>query len=411
MSCCDTPAGLLPFETALSRLLAEIHPIATQQTVELGQSIGRVLAEPVISRVNVPPYTNSAMDGYAIHLTEPAAASYRLIGRCLAGHPFEQTVAPGECVRIMTGAQLPPGANCVVMQENATLLDDETVAFSDGLVLDRNIRHAGEDISAGATVYDAGHCINTADIAVFAALGIASVSVKRQLKVALLASGDELKLPGTTLNPGELYESNRPAIHAMLTRMGIEVRDFGIIADDKEQLKSAFLSAAEDCDAIITTGGVSVGEADYTKDILTEIGEVNFWKLAIKPGKPVAFGRIGPAVFFGLPGNPVSALVTFHQLAVPALKKMQGHEQIHYPTQTAIAASDFKTSPGRTDFQRGILFHDDQGRLAVRSTGAQGSHMLTSLTRANGYVILAPQTEPVRTGDLVKVQWFDALLG
>ena len=411
MSCCDTPAGLLPFEQALDRLLADVSPVQDNETITPAQSVGRILAEDIISAVNVPPYTNSAMDGYAVHLTEKHPAAFRMIGRCLAGHPFTQPVAEGECVRIMTGAQIPPGANCVVIQENATLIDEFTVAFRSGLKPDSNIRHAGEDIAEGSTVYAAGRVLNAADIAVLSALGIAEVVVKRRLKVAVLASGDELKSPGEQLNPGELYESNRPGINAMLGQMGIDIHDFGIIPDDPEKLKTAFLSAAEDCDAIITTGGVSVGEADYTKDILTEIGQVNFWKLAIKPGKPVAFGNISQATFFGLPGNPVSALVTFHQLAVPALRKMQGHQQLRNPVLTAIATSAFKTSPGRTDFQRGVLSYDDQGRLSVRSTGAQGSHMLTSLTQANGYVILEPQSEPIKAGDTVKVQWFDSLLG
>jgi len=309
----------------------------------------------------------------------------------------------------MTGAKMPDDCDTVEMQEN-TEVDGDTITFVSDKLLGANVRNAGEDIKQGQQVFSEGHRLSAVDIGILASLGVNEVNVYRQLKVAVIATGDELKLPGQALRDGDIYESNSFVLSAILKKMHIEVIDFGVIADDFEAIKSAFIDADIQADAVISSGGVSVGDADYTKTVLADLGKIDFWKIAMKPGKPFAFGRLKNSVFFGLPGNPVSALVTFHQLAMVALTKMQNGMPLNRTTIKVKCISELRKFPGRMDFQRGFLSINQQGETVVESTGAQGSGILSSLANANCFIILPAAQGKVSAGAMVEVQLFDQFL-
>lgn len=404
--CCSQP-GLRPYHEAKADMLARLAAVTEPDVISLELALNYILAEPVLSPLDVPSFANSAMDGYALRAADVAAGTgLTLIGTSLAGHPYNGKVGAGECVRIMTGAAMPLGADTVVMQENCR--SEHNVIYCDGSVRPgQHVRHPAEDLAQGELVFDAGIRINARVLSVLSSLGLEQVSVYRPLRVALLSTGDELKAPGELLSPGDIYDSNRIGVHAMLTRLGIEVLDLGIIADDPALIRSAFLKAAEKVDAIITSGGVSVGDADFTKQVLDEVGEIGFWKLAIKPGKPFAFGNIGHCSFFGLPGNPVSAAVTFHLLVRPALAKLAGERYQSPLTLQARALSPFKKAPGRMDFQRGLAQVLDDGTLGVRPTGAQGSAVYSAMALANCLLHLEQDRGNVATGELVTLELLD----
>jgi molybdopterin molybdotransferase len=332
-----------------------------------------------------------------------------LVGRSMAGAPFQGTCQPGECIRIMTGAKIPDCCDSVEMQENASA-DGEKITFSQEKSFGSHVRNAGEDIKLHQQVLFSGHKLTAVDIGVLASLGVAEVVVYRKLRVALIATGDELKLPGQALREGDIYESNSFVLAAMLKTLHVDLIDFGIISDDFEAIKAAFISADEQADAVISSGGVSVGDADYTKTVLDELGKIGFWKIAMKPGKPFAFGKLANSVFFGLPGNPVSALVTFHQLALVALTKMQNSTPLQRTHLRVKCNSDLRKSPGRMDFQRGVLSVNQVGENIVTSTGAQGSGILSSLASANCFIILPSEQGGVKSGEVVNVQLFDQYL-
>lgn len=407
--CCSAP-GLMPFEQAKASMLQSILSIQDQQLVSIEKSHGKVLSAPVNSPVNVPPADNSAMDGYAFCrdslVTDQALI---LAGIAYAGQPFEGVCPAGHCIRIMTGAVLPKGCDTVVMQEQCTVENDNIYISGDHKV-GSHIRRAGEDIKQGHAVFDKGRRISAVDVGVLSSLGIAEVSVFRDLKVALITTGDELKMPGQSLAAGDIFESNSQYLTAMLTTFGVDVINYGIIPDDKAAITDAFNDANENADVIISCGGVSVGDADYTKMVLERLGEIRFWKIAVKPGKPFAFGKLSKAYFFGLPGNPVSALVTAHQLVLPALAKMQDMQWQPALSLSATALDELKKAPGRLDFQRGIATTNDKGELEVRSTGKQGSGILTSMARANCYIVLPAEQGNVALGERVTVQLFDQFL-
>lgn len=406
MACCDEPR-LLPLSEALARMQAATSPVHEHQNVPLAQLLDRVLAEPVRAGFNVPGYDNSAMDGYALR-TEDASQPLKLIGQSLAGHAFKGQLQSGECVRITTGACVPEGANAVVMQEN-TLNEDDWISITQAPRPGENIRRAGEDITQGNEVLPAGHRLGPVDIALLASLGQAETRVKRRLKLAVMSTGDELTPPGETLPTGYIYDSNRYGLIAMLQRLNVEIVDLGLIPDQPDAIRVTLEEAGQEADAIISSGGVSVGPADYVKDILAELGEINFWKVAIKPGKPFAFGKLGNSTFFGLPGNPVSAMVTMHQLALPILRAMAGEIAPPPLTLTATAATPYKKRPGRQDFQRARLsLHD--GENWVSSNGAQGSGVLTSFRDANAYAVLEQERGRVEPGENVEVIPFDRFL-
>ncbi|MBM0490246.1 molybdopterin molybdotransferase MoeA [Aeromonas jandaei] len=402
-------SGLLPLSDALQGMLEQLACCCDSEQLPLPQALGRILASDIASPLAVPPFDNSAMDGYAVRLADLAAGiPLIMVGKAFAGQPYQGEWPVGHCVRIMTGAPVPAGTDAVVMQEE-TQADGDRITFLIQPEPGQNIRRAGSDIGKGACVLQAGTRLTPREMPLLASLGIATVPVRRPLKVAIFSTGDELKPVGTPLAHGDIYDSNRYGVRAMLARLGCDCLDLGIIPDDPAQLRAAFIRADEEADVLITTGGVSVGEADFTKLLLDELGEIGFWKLAIKPGKPFAFGRLPRAWFFGLPGNPVSAMVTFDQLVQPALAKLAG-QRFERPLQLqAVTTEQLKKSPGRLDFQRGILSQGPNG-LEVRSTGSQDSAVFSSLSRANCYIILERERGRVAVGETVTVEPFGGLL-
>lgn len=407
--CCSAP-GLLPFESALEKMLSQITPVTQTLTLPITQALNFVLAQDITSPLNVPNHDNSAMDGYAFSVESLAKGNtLTLVGRSMAGAPFQGECQLGECIRIMTGAKMPDCCDSVEMQENVQA-DAENITFLKAKDFGSHVRKAGEDIKLGQQVLMTGHKVSAVDIGILASLGVSEVQVYRKLTVALIATGDELKLPGQALNSGDIYESNSFVLRAMLEKLHVEVIDFGIIEDDFEAIKAAFVSADNQADAVISSGGVSVGDADYTKTVLDDLGEIGFWKIAMKPGKPFAFGKLPNSVFFGLPGNPVSALVTFHQLAIVALTKMQNATQLKRTTLQVKCISDLRKSAGRMDFQRGVLSVNEQGENIVESTGSQGSGILSSLANANCFIVLSADRGKVNAGEIVTVQLFDQFI-
>ena len=409
--CCSAP-GLLPFQSALENMLSQIKPVTQTLTLPITQALDYILAQDISSPLNVPNHDNSAMDGYAFSFESfQETSTLTLIGRSMAGAPFQGECKLGECIRIMTGAKMPRDCDSVEMQENVQV-DGDYITFPDAerSKAGSHVRRAGEDIQKGQHVLNQGHKLTAIDIGILASLGVSEVQVFRKLKVALIATGDELKLPGQALSSGDIYESNSFVLRGMLEKLHIEVIDFGIIEDDYQAIKAAFVSADQQADAVISSGGVSVGDADYTKTVLDDLGEIGFWKLAMKPGKPFAFGTLPNSIFFGLPGNPVSALVTFHQLAMVALTKMQNAQPLKRTHLQVKCISNLKKSPGRMDFQRGILSVNEQGENVVSSTGAQGSGILSSLANANCFIVLPSEQGRVAVGEMVTVQLFDQFI-
>jgi molybdopterin molybdotransferase len=395
---------LMSVENAILNIQHAIHAVDETEVVDLLDALDRVLAEDILSRINVPAYDNSAMDGYAV-FTTANRTEFILVGQALAGHAFSGELKPGEAIRIMTGAVIPAGANTVVMQELVTL-DGNKISVTAYPGIGDNIRKAGEDLAKGSLVLAKSHRITAVDIGLLASLGCSRLTVFRRLRVAILSTGDELTPIHQELKPGNIYDSNRYLLHALLKRLDVEIIDMGLIADDQQKISLVIQNAMQTADAIITTGGVSVGDADYTKNALTESGEIHFWKIAMKPGKPFAFGKIDNGYFFGLPGNPVSAIVTYHQLVLPGLRKLSGEIFSEKEYITTIAADSLKKQPGRKDYQRGILFNEDQCNK-VKSTGMQSSGMLRSMAKANCYIVLEAERGSVKAGETVTVLPFD----
>jgi molybdopterin molybdotransferase len=402
---CDSP-GLLPIQSAISNMLKQVIPVMESEQIELEEALGRVLAEDVVSTINVPPRDNSAMDGYAMRCQDLTDTNQlQLIGTALAGRPFKESVLAGQCIRIMTGAVIPIGADSVVMQEN-TEIRDNAVIFKQIPELGNSIRKAGEDIQQGQVVVNKGTKLTPAYLALIASVGIAEISVTRLIKVGLIATGDELTPPGQPLSEGAIYESNRYALSALLNTLPVVLFDFGIVKDDEIDLKAVFKQAGSHCDLVLSCGGVSVGDADYVKEILDEIGTINFWKVAIKPGKPFAFGQLGNALFCGLPGNPVSSYVTFEKLVTPVLQKLSGQKYLPTPHFVAKAACLIKKRPGREDYQRGIFYRDEYGKLWVKPNGKQGSGIMSSIANANCYIVLDQDAGDMKQGEAVNIQPF-----
>jgi len=414
MDCCSTP-GLMPLADALQTMQESLSIVCDKISLPLSDALGYTLSEHIVSSANVPAFNNSAMDGYALHhddLTDCSAENpitLTMVGKSFAGAPFTGEIQQGQCIRIMTGAVVPDALNCVVMQEQCNANDDK-ITFHASAKVHNNVRFAGEDLSVGQAVLQQGHKLTPRDIPLLASIGIAQVNVYRQLKVAVLSSGDELKSLGETLHTGEIYDSNRYSIMGLLSRLNVEVLDFGIIKDNYELIKEALITADQQADVVITSGGVSVGEADFIKQVLNEIGEIGFWKLAIKPGKPFAFGKLQNSVFFGLPGNPVSAIVTLYQLAVPAMAKMSGEVLKPAVRFNAICDNDLFKAPGRTDFQRGIYSVDASGQLVVTTTGNQGSGVFSSMSESNCFIVLEQARGKVAKGETVVIEPYSALM-
>ena len=414
VTCMDTEydPNIFTFDQASAHIDQCIKRLQSVEQVPIQSALDRVLASDITSPIDVPPYNNSAMDGYAIVAADiPESGEQRLknVATVMAGKPYTGTIEQGQCARIMTGGKMPVGADTVVMQELVNV-DGDTIFIGSGHHKGDHVRNAGDDITAGQLILQQGHKLSPADIGLLASLGIPEIKVYRKIRVAFFSTGDELKPLGSILQEGQIYDSNRYTLFAMLSHMGAETLDMGAIADDRTAIETAFQIASTNADVLITTGGVSVGEADFVKEILSEHGKIEFWKLAVKPGKPLAFGRINDCWFFGLPGNPVSAMVTFYQLVLPALRKLSGQSKLEHLTIKLRCMSKLKKTPGRLEFQRGVMAKNSAGEFVVTGTGSQGSHVLSSVSKANCFIVLPLEWGDVDIGTEVEVQPFLGLI-
>jgi molybdenum cofactor synthesis domain len=406
---------LLTFEQAKKALLeaASLNHKPSTEKVTLLAALDRVTAEPVISPINVPSFNNSAMDGYAVRLSDINQSKLLPLATTIfAGDDISNLNWPiGTCLRVMTGAPVPDEADAVVMQEQ-TESTAAGIKFPYEIKSGSNIRYIGEDSKQGSVVIDKGTRLTIATLSNLATLGIAELTVFSKLKVAIFSTGDELSDIGNPLtNNSAIYDSNRFTLKLLLTQLNCQIIDLGIIADDPNLIKQSLETASKLADLVITSGGVSVGDADYTKTALAELGEINFWKIAIKPGKPFAFGKIGNALFCGLPGNPVSTLVTFYQLVQPLILALSGQHLINDTLSFKVkTATNLRKSVGRLDFQRGRLQINSDGELEVVSTGQQGSHLTKSFNHANCFIVLEQDRGNVAQGELVTVELFNSLL-
>lgn len=397
----------------LSRL---VEPVKEYEELEIFGSLGRILSQDVISPISVPPHDNSAMDGYAfdgVQLLSPASAlTLKIVGTAYAGKAWQGHIEPGQCVKIMTGAIMPMGLDTVVPQEFVANPDssDEIVIPAGVLQAGDNRRKLGEDLMQGQPALRKGDHITPAALGLLASLGIEKVSVWRKVRVAYFSTGDEILSLGEAPREGAVYDSNRYTVFGMLTRMGCEVIDLGVVRDEPELLQTAFLRATALADAIITSGGVSVGEADYTKEMMKRMGDVAFWKIAMRPGRPMAVGRIDRSVLFGLPGNPVAVMVTFLAFVRPALLQMMGSTAAPPPLLRARSMERLRKKPGRTEYQRGCVITAPDGKLQVTITGNQGSGVLSSMVQANGLIVLHHAQVDVAAGEEVSVMMFDGVV-
>ncbi|GIK25544.1 MAG: molybdopterin molybdenumtransferase MoeA [Betaproteobacteria bacterium] len=413
LSCADgyDPESL-SVEQARKLILGLVEPVAGTERLFVRNALGRVLAEDVLATANVPGHDNSAMDGYAVRFADLAAEGdtvLRLAGTAFAGRTFAGRVEAGQCVRIMTGGVIPEGADTVVIQE-VVRAENDRIVVPPKQRQGQHIRRAGEDLRAGTPAIRAGKLIRPAELGLIASLGVAEVNVRRRLRVAFFSTGDELCSVGTPLKEGEVYDSNRYTLFGMLTRLGCEAIDLGVVRDEPAALEAAFRRAAAQADAILTSGGVSVGEADFIRGMMGKLGEVAFWKIAMRPGRPMAFGKINDAWLFGLPGNPVAVMVTFYEFVREALLKMMGVSPIEPLPQFRVpCVTPLKKRPGRSEFQRGILFREN-GEWKVRVTGTQGSGVLRSMSEANCIIVVEHERGNVEPGELVGVQPFEGLV-
>ncbi len=397
----------LRVDKAREAIRACLNVIEEAEPLKIRDALGRVLAQEIVPQINVPAHDNSAMDGYAARFTD-LDKPLKEIGTALAGKPFAGKLGPGECVRIMTGAVMPQGADTVVIQEVVKKAGDR-IAIPPGQKKAQNVRYAGEDLKIGVPVLKTGKFLTPADQGLIASLGIGEVKVKRRLRVAFFATGDELASIGAPLKEGEVYDSNRYTLHGMLSRLGVELIDMGVVRDVPEALEKAFREASRKADVVITTGGVSVGEADFVKQLMGKLGEVLFWKIAMRPGRPMAFGKVGDAFLFGLPGNPVAVMVTFYQFVRDALLYMSGRaDGLDVPLLAIPCTEPLRKVPGRTEYQRGVLFKEKDG-WKVRTTGQQGSGVLRSMSEANCFIVLEHERGSVKAGEPVSVQLFEGL--
>jgi molybdopterin molybdotransferase len=404
-------------DTVLEFLRQLVTPITRTESVDLADALGRVLAQDVISPIDVPAHDNSAMDGYAfagaqLHPKEPVHLD--VVGTAFAGAAWRGTVGTGQCLKIMTGAVMPAGLDTVVPQELTERAGDRITIPPGVLQTGDNRRFKGEDLRKDAPALSAGTRIQPAALGLLASLGIPKVNVLKPLRVAIFSTGDEILQLGEPAREGAVYDSNRFTLLGLLQRMGVEVLDMGLVRDDPVALEAAFRSASQQADAIITSGGVSVGEADHTKAVMRKVGGgdsgVAFWKIAMRPGRPMAVGRLGSAILFGLPGNPVAVMVTFLAFVRPALLQMMGCQAQPLPYLKARSQEVIRKKPGRTEYQRGIVCTDAQGALVVQTTGQQGSGVLSSMVQANGLIVLHHDQGTVEAGGTVDVMMFEGVI-
>jgi molybdopterin molybdotransferase len=407
-----TKKNTLNVAEARQAMLDVLNPVTGWETLPIRRALDRILYRDVTAPFDVPAHDNSAMDGYAIRIVDLSAnAETRLsiVGTAFAGNAFSGMVGKGQAVRIMTGAVLPRGADAVVVQEEVRV-DGDAVFVPPGQQVEQNVRRAGEDLARGKPALAAGKRLGPTEIGLLASLGISEVTVRRRLRVAFFSTGDEVASIGRPLAPGEIYDSNRYTLYGTLTRLGVDLIDMGVVRDDPTALEQALKDAAAQADVILTSGGVSVGDADYIRELTSRLGNIEFWKLNIKPGRPMAFGRIGDAWLFGLPGNPVAVMVTFYQVVLDAIYKLMGCSPLPERALFKVpCVSAITKSQTRREFQRGVLFLDN-GTWKVRVDGNQGSGILSSMSSANCFVVLPETSGDIKAGDLVDVQPFDGLI-
>ncbi len=407
--CAIEDNSLIRLDQALSHIRDSLSPIHATERVALSNARGRILARPAISTVQIPSENVSSMDGYAFSshdIQKNKLFSLQQVGVSWAGRPYRSILRPGECVRIFTGAVVPKGADSVIMQEQVKK-QNETIQFPADCPAHRFIRSAGSDIQQGQTLLTQYRRLSAIDCALLASTGAYSVTVLRKIRIGFFSTGDELQSPGKPLQAGQIYNSNRVVLSGLLNNPGYSIADLGVLADDKTLIQNTIQQAAIDFDVLISTGGASVGDADFIAGILAENGQINFWKLAIKPGKPLAFGRFGDCWFFGLPGNPVSAVVTFQKLVQPALDRLLA-QPVRKPLQlSATCLGEIKKVPGRLEFQRGQFFQREKGEFQVKPLTGQDSHQLAALSQANCFVVLDADCQGVKAGERVIIEPFD----
>jgi molybdopterin molybdotransferase len=407
-----TKKNTLNVAEARQSMLDALSPVAGWETLPIRRALDRILYRDVTAPFDVPAHDNSAMDGYAVRISDLSTAAetrLKVVGTAFAGNAFSGMVGNGQAVRVMTGAVLPRGADAVVVQE-VVRVDGDAVVVPPGQEAEQNVRRAGEDLARGKPALAAGKRLGPAEIGLLASLGISEVSVRRRLRVAFFSTGDEVASIGRPLAPGEIYDSNRYTLYGALTRLGVDLIDMGVVRDDPAALEQALKDAAAQADVILTSGGVSVGDADYIRELTSRLGNIEFWKLNIKPGRPMAFGRIGDAWLFGLPGNPVAVMVTFYQVVLDAIYKLMGCSPLpERPLFKVPCVSAITKSQARREFMRGMLFADN-GVWKVQLAGNQGSGILSSMSSSNCFIVLPETSSDVKAGDLVDVQPFDGLI-
>lgn len=403
-ACCDTLSpAFLSVVQGQEKILSLVNTVSETEACKIEDAYGRVLADHVVSPVNVPQYTNSAMDGYAIRGDDVERESYQVVAEVMAGHAYDQPLEVGQAVKIMTGAPTPINGDTVVMREQASQ-DGDTVTFNGASIrTGQNVRQAGEDLAIGSDVFTAGTRLASPEMGMIASLGFGEANVFRKLKVAVFSTGDEVQAPGTEQKANSIYDSNRFTIMGMLEKLGCEILDFGILEDNEQLMIEALENASAQADVVMTSGGVSVGDADYIKLALDKLGQIDFWRINMRPGRPLAFGQINDKPFFGLPGNPVAVMVSFINFVEPALRKMQGEQGWKPLKVSAIATENLRSRQGRTEFSRGIYELDETGRLTVRTTGKQGSGILRSMSEANCLIEISPAVDTVKAGESVTI--------
>ncbi|HCG6943322.1 TPA: bifunctional molybdopterin-guanine dinucleotide biosynthesis adaptor protein MobB/molybdopterin molybdotransferase MoeA [Vibrio parahaemolyticus] len=403
-ACCDTLSpAFLSVVQGQEKILSLVNTVSEIEACKIENAYGRVLAEHIISPVNVPQYTNSAMDGYAIRSDGVDRDSYQVVAEVMAGHAYDQPLEVGQAVKIMTGAPTPRNGDTVVMREQASQEGDKVTFNGANIKAGQNVRQAGEDLAIGSDVFTAGTRLASPEMGMIASLGFGEANVFRKLKVAVFSTGDEVQAPGTEQKANSIYDSNRFTIMGMLEKLGCEILDFGILEDNEQLMIEALENASAQADVVMTSGGVSVGDADYIKLALDKLGQIDFWRINMRPGRPLAFGQINNKPFFGLPGNPVAVMVSFINFVEPALRKMQGEQGWKPLKVNAIATENLRSRQGRTEFSRGIYELDDTGRLTVRTTGKQGSGILRSMSEANCLIEISPAIDTVKAGESVTI--------
>lgn len=403
-ACCDTLSpAFLSVVQGQEKILSLVNTVSEIEACKIENAYGRVLAEHIISPVNVPQYTNSAMDGYAIRSDDVDRDSYQIVAEVMAGHAYDQLLEVGQAVKIMTGAPTPLNGDTVVMREQASQEGDKVTFNGANIKAGQNVRQAGEDLAIGSDVFTAGTRLASPEMGMIASLGFGEANVFRKLKVAVFSTGDEVQAPGTEQKANSIYDSNRFTIMGMLEKLGCEILDFGILEDNEQLMIEALENASAQADVVMTSGGVSVGDADYIKLALDKLGQIDFWRINMRPGRPLAFGQINNKPFFGLPGNPVAVMVSFINFVEPALRKMQGEQGWKPLKVNAIATENLRSRQGRTEFSRGIYELDDTGRLTVHTTGKQGSGILRSMSEANCLIEISPAIDTVKAGESVTI--------